>query len=121
MSMLEVARKWASKANLVASEAGLELLATIDPEEAESYLTAGRNICLVEVEEATLETWAATEYKMRFLIISPIQNAIAAWDSLEELAAPLLDPLEVETTQLMSYGAKSRPCMALRTVTTEID
>lgn len=124
MSQLEIARRWATRANLALQEAGHQVLATLDPEEANGNLNAGEPVILIEVENATYETWTVTEYKLRFILISPHRAALEAWEQLEAITADVRDPLELETAQLSMWqpdNGRPYPCNLLTTTTTEMD
>ncbi|WP_237237441.1 hypothetical protein [Rothia nasimurium] len=124
MSQLEIARRWATRANLALQEAGHQVLATLDPEEANGHLNAGAPVILIEVESATYETWTVTEYKLRFILISPHRAALEAWEQLEAITADVRDPLELETAQLSMWqpdNGRPYPCNLLTTTTTEMD
>ncbi|MGH1977959.1 hypothetical protein [Rothia sp. L_38] len=124
MSQLEIARRWATRANLALQEAGHQVLATLDPEEANGNLNSGEPVILIEVENATYETWTVTEYKLRFILISPHRAALEAWEQLEAITADIRDPLELETAQLSMWqpdNGRPYPCNLLTTTTTEMD
>lgn len=124
MSQLEIARRWVTRANLALQGAGHPVLATLDPEEANGHLNAGGAVILIEVESATYETWSVTEYKLRFILISPHRAALEAWEQLEAITADVRDPLELETAQLSMWqpdNGRPYPCNLLTTTTTEMD
>lgn len=124
MRQLDVARQWASKANLALQEANISALVTLTGEEANGYLNSGSLVCLVEVEKANFETWTATEFALRFIIISPVQDMLQAWAQLDEMTDALKDPLELESAQLSMWqpeNGKPYPCLLLTTTTTEIE
>lgn len=124
MKQLDIVKKWLTKANLALQESGADVLVTYDPEEANSYLNNNRLVCLVEPQRATYEIWAATEFTLRFIVISPLLSALDAWDGLEDLGEALRQPLEVETAELTFWqpeNGDTYPCLLLTTTTTEMD
>lgn len=121
---LHVAQEWATRARLALQEAGHSTLVTLDAEEANSHLNAGEPVLLVEVQKASYDTWTITEFTLRFLLISPTQSALVAWDEVEEITEQILEPLEIETAQLTMWvpeNGRPYPCNLLTTTTTEMD